>query len=69
MYCWHRGSRALLADRLLAPTFEKDGADPEEDALLKKLDAVKWEMLEEWSKTKKAPQHADWLHAKELNKA
>jgi hypothetical protein len=24
-------------------------------------------MLEEWSKTKKAPKHADWLHAKELN--
>jgi len=27
-----------------------------------KLDAVKWEMLEEWSKTKKAPQHAAWMH-------
>jgi len=21
-------------------------------------------MLDEWSKTKKAPRHADWLHAK-----
>jgi catechol-2,3-dioxygenase len=42
--------------------------DPEEEALLQKLDAVKWEMLEEWSKTKKAPKHADWLHAKELQK-
>jgi catechol 2,3-dioxygenase-like lactoylglutathione lyase family enzyme len=30
----------------------------------KKLDAVKWEMLEEWSRTKKAPQHAAWMHEK-----
>jgi len=30
------------------------------------LDSVKWDMLEEWSKTKRAPKHADWLHAKEL---
>ena len=29
-----------------------------------KLDAVKWEMLEEWSRTKKAPQHAAWMHPK-----
>ena len=41
--------------------------DPKEEALLAKLDAVKWEMLEEWSKTKKAPKHAEWLHAKELD--
>jgi catechol 2,3-dioxygenase-like lactoylglutathione lyase family enzyme len=27
-----------------------------------KLDAVKWEMLEEWSRTKKAPQLAAWMH-------
>jgi len=40
--------------------------DPEEDAMLKKLDAVKWDMLEEWSKTKKAPKHADWMHKKAL---
>ncbi len=32
-----------------------------------KLDDVKWEMLEEWSKTKKAPKHADWMHSKELS--
>ncbi len=36
--------------------------DPDEDAMLAKLDAVKWDMLEEWSKTKKAPKHADWMH-------
>ena len=42
--------------------------DPDEDAMLAKLDAVKWDMLEEWSKTKRAPRHAEWLHAKELGK-
>jgi len=26
------------------------------------LDRVKWDMLEEWSKTRKAPQHARWMH-------
>jgi catechol 2,3-dioxygenase-like lactoylglutathione lyase family enzyme len=27
-----------------------------------KLDAVKWDMLEEWSQTKRAPKHAAWMH-------
>jgi len=27
-----------------------------------KLDDVKWGMLEEWSKTKRAPAHAQWMH-------
>jgi lactoylglutathione lyase len=26
------------------------------------LDAVKWDMLNEWAVTKKAPQHARWMH-------
>ena len=30
--------------------------------MLNKLDAVKWDMLEEWSKTKRAPKHAAFLH-------
>jgi len=30
----------------------------------KKLDNVKWEMLEEWSQTKRAPKHARWMHEK-----
>lgn len=34
---------------------------------LEKLDAVKWEMLEEWSQTKRAPKHAAWLHESELS--
>ena len=42
--------------------------DPDEANIYKKLDAVKWDMLEEWSKTKKAPRHADFLHAKEFGR-
>ncbi len=38
-----------------------DTATPEMNA---KLDLVKWEMLEEWSRTKRAPKHAAWMHAK-----
>lgn len=30
--------------------------------MAKKLDDVKWDMLEEWSRTKKAPRHAAWMH-------
>lgn len=39
--------------------------DPEEAEMLQRLDDVKWEMLEEWSRTKKAPDHAAWLHGHE----
>ena len=38
--------------------------DAGEQEQLQKLDAVKWEMLEEWSRTKRAPRHAAFLHAK-----
>ncbi len=30
--------------------------------MLEALDEVKWDMLEEWSKTRKAPKHAAWMH-------
>ncbi len=40
--------------------------DPEEADVMRKLDAVKWDMLEEWSKTKRAPRHAAFLHEKEF---
>lgn len=30
--------------------------------MLEALDKVKWEMLEEWRQTKRAPQHARWMH-------
>jgi catechol-2,3-dioxygenase len=42
--------------------------DPDEAAQLAQIDAVKWEMLEEWSRTKRAPKHAAFLHAKELSR-
>jgi catechol-2,3-dioxygenase len=42
--------------------------DPDEQALLKRLDAVKWDMLEEWSRTRRAPRHAAFLHERELRK-
>lgn len=32
----------------------------------RKLDDVKWDMLEEWSKTKRAPNHAQWMHETEF---
>ena len=40
--------------------------DPDDEPMLKRMDEVKWDMLEEWSRTRRAPRHLDWLHAKEL---
>lgn len=40
--------------------------DPQEEEMLKRLDAVKWKMLEEWSRTKRAPRFAQFVHAKEF---
>jgi catechol 2,3-dioxygenase-like lactoylglutathione lyase family enzyme len=40
-----------------------DTATPEQ---LGKLDAVKWDMLEEWSRTRRAPRHAAWMHEREF---
>jgi catechol-2,3-dioxygenase len=34
--------------------------------MYQQLDEVKWAMLEEWSKTKRAPKHAAWMHEKEF---
>lgn len=34
--------------------------------MLTALDAVKWQMLDEWSVTKKAPKQAAWLHQQEF---
>lgn len=36
------------------------------DEMMTRLDAVKWDMLEEWSKTRRAPEHAAWLHQDEF---
>jgi catechol 2,3-dioxygenase-like lactoylglutathione lyase family enzyme len=40
--------------------------DPEAEAKTERMASVKWEMLDEWNRTKKAPRHADWLHAEEF---
>ncbi|MES2977961.1 MAG: VOC family protein [Pseudomonadota bacterium] len=37
-------------------------ADVGTPEMMKRLDDVKWEMLEEWSQTKQAPKHAAWMH-------
>jgi lactoylglutathione lyase len=37
-------------------------ADTSTPAMLQQADAVKEAMLEEWSRTKRAPRHAAWLH-------
>ncbi len=41
-------------------------ADVGTPEMYKNLDEVKWEMLEEWSRTKRAPKHAAWMHDKEF---
>lgn len=41
--------------------------DPKVEEMNARAAAVRWDMLEEWSKTKRAPKHADWLHSKELS--
>ena len=37
-------------------------ADTGTPKMAKMLDEVKWDMLEEWSRTKRAPKHAAWMH-------
>ena len=44
------GHRLELAVDTATPKMQQD------------LDAVKWDMLNEWSKTKRAPKHAAWMH-------
>jgi catechol 2,3-dioxygenase-like lactoylglutathione lyase family enzyme len=40
-----------------------DTATPEQ---MTRLDAVKWDMLDEWSRTRRAPKHAAWMHQREF---
>lgn len=42
---------------------------PARERNLARLDAAKWPMLQQWSKTKRAPEHAGWLHAKAFEAA
>ena len=37
-------------------------ADVGTPEMYRQLDDVKWPMLEEWARTRKAPQHARWMH-------
>jgi catechol 2,3-dioxygenase-like lactoylglutathione lyase family enzyme len=41
-------------------------ADVGTPQMYKDLDDVKWDMLAEWDKTKRAPKHAAWMHDKEF---
>jgi catechol 2,3-dioxygenase-like lactoylglutathione lyase family enzyme len=34
--------------------------------MLQRLDEVKWDMLNEWAQTRRAPQHAQWMHAQAM---
>ena len=37
-------------------------ADTGTPEMHRKLDEVKWDMLNEWAQTKRAPEHARWMH-------
>jgi catechol 2,3-dioxygenase-like lactoylglutathione lyase family enzyme len=37
--------------------------------MYEELDKVKWEMLNEWAQTKRAPNHAAWMHEENLNES
>jgi catechol 2,3-dioxygenase-like lactoylglutathione lyase family enzyme len=41
-------------------------ADAGTTEMRRRLDAVKWEMLDDWDATRRAPQHAAWMHAQEF---
>lgn len=40
--------------------------DPQAKEAAQHLSDVKWEMLEEWSQTKRAPKHGRWAHEREF---
>ena len=61
-----RQALITAARRLWAERGYADVGTPE---MYKQLDDVKWAMLEEWSQTKQAPQHAAWMHEREFNPA
>jgi catechol-2,3-dioxygenase len=41
-------------------------ADVGTPEMMARLDAVKWDMLDEWDRTRRAPKHAAWMHTHEL---
>ena len=63
-----RRERATRRDHFFDPNGHRlelacDTGTPD---MYKKLDDVKWAMLEEWSRTRRAPKHAHWMHEAEL---
>jgi catechol 2,3-dioxygenase-like lactoylglutathione lyase family enzyme len=42
-------------------------ADTATPKMSQDLDQVKWAMLDEWARTKRAPKHAAWMHESEFN--
>lgn len=40
--------------------------DPDAETRSKRMADVKWDMLNEWDVTKRAPEHAAWMHAEEF---
>ena len=43
--------------------------DPDEAEMLRRMDEVKWQMLGDWSLTKRAPKHAAFFHEREFKPA
>jgi catechol-2,3-dioxygenase len=43
-------------------------ADTATTDMTRRLDDVKWQMLDEWSRTRRAPRHAAWMHTQEFNR-
>ena len=41
-------------------------ADTGTAQMMGELDGVKWTMLDEWARTRRAPRHAAWMHEREL---
>jgi catechol 2,3-dioxygenase-like lactoylglutathione lyase family enzyme len=41
-------------------------ADTATADMTRRLDDVKWAMLDEWARTRRAPRHAAWMHEKEF---
>ena len=61
----------MLGDRQIDPSGHRLelAANTGTPKMAKMLDDAKWDMLNEWAITKKAPQHARWMHDGTYNDA
>ena len=59
-------SRMLQLEAGTNPSRLELAADTATPEMSRKLDDVKWAMLDEWAQTKRAPKHAAWMHEQEL---